>query len=103
MRRNLQTRHMWKLIRETEKEHAAMQTWILQNTQTLHQLNKEKNKYIADTDPKTYGSNEAQREAALAVKFPQIEDAKQNIKIAKLGLESSEFRMRCLELLKEYQ
>jgi hypothetical protein len=47
--------------------------------------------FVAETDPKIYGSNEAQREAALALQFPEIIRLKREIKLLRLELDYLQF------------
>lgn len=81
------------------KEHQELTDSLYEGNVKLNALQKDKFEYIANTDPKNYGSNEQIREARLKVKFAEVEIHSAAIKLLKLKMENVEFRLKALELL----
>lgn len=73
-----------KSFRQVTNELKKEEETLAHETALLHD-------FIANTDPKTYGSNEAQREATLALKFPEVIRLKREIKLLKLELDYLQF------------
>lgn len=74
---------MNKLIKNYEATVCTLERLI----EELLKEEKLKWEFVAETDPKSYGSNEAQREAYLSTKFFRVEEFKKLIKQAQIRRE----------------